>query len=150
MFKYFSLKRLWHYIFLTLSHLPMRGHHRWIFLKLGGVRFSHKNPTVYIYNNVEIDTVHPEMITIGNNVRITTGTKILTHYIDTNSSEIQFKTGHVIIEDDVFIGMNTIICNSVTIGRGAIIGAGSIITKDIPPYEVWAGNPAHYIKHRNH
>ena len=98
----------------------------------------------------KLDAKEGYLVEIGNNVRITTGTKILTHYIDTNSSEIQFKTGHVIIEDDVFIGMNTIICNSVTIGRGAIIGAGSIITKDIPPYQVWAGNPAHYIKHRNH
>lgn len=36
----------------------------------------------------------------------------------------------------------------VTIGKGAIIGAGSVVTKDIPPYQVWAGNPARYIKDR--
>lgn len=47
-----------------------------------------------------------------------------------------------------FLGMNTIICNSVTIGEGAIVGAGSIVTKDIPPYQVWAGNPARYIRDR--
>lgn len=39
-------------------------------------------------------------------------------------------------------------CSSVTIGKGAIIGAGSVVTKDIPPYQVWAGNPARYIKDR--
>ena len=46
--------------------------------------------------------------------------------------------------------MNTIICNSVRIGKGAIVGAGSVVTKDIPPYQVWAGNPAHFIKERVH
>ena len=59
-----------------------------------------------------------------------------------------FRLGKVIIEDDVFIGVNTVICNSVRIGKGSIIGAGSVVTKDIPPYQVWAGNPAHYIKNR--
>ncbi|MDD7449027.1 MAG: hypothetical protein PUK62_07400 [Prevotellaceae bacterium] len=44
--------------------------------------------------------------------------------------------------------MNTIIANSVTIGDNAVIGAGSIITCDIPANEVWAGNPAKFIKKR--
>lgn len=48
------------------------------------------------------------------------------------------------------VSVNVIICNSVTIGKGAIVGAGSIVTKDIPPYQVWAGNPARYIKDREH
>ena len=50
--------------------------------------------------------------------------------------------------DNVFIGMNVIVCNSVTIGEGSIIGAGSVVTKDIPANQVWAGNPARYIKDR--
>jgi len=54
----------------------------------------------------------------------------------------------VYIGDNVFVGVNVVICNSVTIGDGAIIGAGSVVTKDIPPYQCWAGNPAHYIKDR--
>ena len=49
-----------------------------------------------------------------------------------------------------FIGLNVLICNSVTIGKRAIIGAGSVVTKDIPPYQVWAGNPARFIKERAH
>ena len=56
----------------------------------------------------------------------------------------------VVIEDDVFIGVNVVICNSVTIGKGSIIGAGSIVTKDIPEYQVWAGNPARFIRERAH
>ena len=50
--------------------------------------------------------------------------------------------------DDVFIGLNVCICSSVTIGKRTIIGAGSVVTKDISPYQVWAGNPTRYIKDR--
>lgn len=50
--------------------------------------------------------------------------------------------GPVIIEEDVWVGSNTVILAGVTIGRGSIIGAGSIITKDIPRYSVAYGNPA--------
>lgn len=149
MFKDFTLKRLKHYIFLSLSHLPMRGHQRWIFLRWGGVNFKSASPKkVCIYNDVLIDTVRPDLITIGDCVTITSGTKILTHYLDPTKKGKNFRYGEVKIEDNVFIGLNVIICNNVTIGEGAIIGAGSIVTKNIPPYEVWAGNPAKFIKKR--
>ena len=103
-----------------------------------------------IYGGVLIDTVAPYNVYIGNNVTITAGTKILTHYLDPSVKGRIFRMGEVHIEDEVFIGINVVICNSVTIGKGAIVGAGSIVTKDIPPYQVWAGNPARYIKDRVH
>lgn len=126
----------------------MRGHLRWIFLKWAGVKFKSNNPHVCIYSNVSIDTVRPDLVSIGNNVAITAGTKILTHFLDPSQEGRKFRYGEVIIDDDVFIGVNVIICNSVHIGKGAVIGAGSIVTKDIPANEVWAGNPARYIKKR--
>lgn len=52
------------------------------------------------------------------------------------------------IGNDVWIGNNVIIKAGVTIGDGSVIGMGSIVTKDIPPYEIWAGNPAKFIKKR--
>ncbi len=52
------------------------------------------------------------------------------------------------IGNDVWIGSRTMIKGGVTIGDGAIIGMGSIVTKDIPPYEIWAGNPARFIRKR--
>ncbi len=56
---------------------------------------------------------------------------------------------HCTIEDDVWIGQGAIITPSVKrIGRGAIIGAGSIVTKDVQPYSIVAGNPAKLIKFR--
>ncbi len=54
----------------------------------------------------------------------------------------------VIIEDDVWIGARVIILPGVTIGRGSIIGAGSVVTKDVPAYAVMGGNPAKIVKMR--
>lgn len=54
----------------------------------------------------------------------------------------------IIIEDDVWIGANSVITSGVHIGRGAVIGAGSVVTKSIPPYTIAAGTPAKVIKIR--
>ena len=53
------------------------------------------------------------------------------------------------IGKDVWIGANAIVLKGITIGDGAILGAGSVVTKDIPPYEIWAGVPAKFIKERS-
>jgi hypothetical protein len=52
------------------------------------------------------------------------------------------------ISDRVWIGLNAIILKGVTIGEGAIVGAGSVVTKDVPPYTIVAGNPARIIRER--
>ncbi|QEY24031.1 acyltransferase [Neisseria animalis] len=52
----------------------------------------------------------------------------------------------IVVEDDVWIGRRAIIMGGVTIGRGAVIGAGAVVTKDVPPYTLAAGNPAVVIK----
>jgi acetyltransferase-like isoleucine patch superfamily enzyme len=56
--------------------------------------------------------------------------------------------GSVSIGSDVWIGMNSIILSGVNIGNGAIIGAGSVVTKDVPSYSIYAGNPAKLIRLR--
>jgi acetyltransferase-like isoleucine patch superfamily enzyme len=105
-----------------------------------------------------------ESITIGNNVLISHNVNVM----DTNSHEIDHlerresyyqqmvggpsavkgnvETGKIVIEDDVWISFNAIILKNVTIGKGAVIAAGSIVTKDVPPYCVMAGNPARVVK----
>ena len=52
----------------------------------------------------------------------------------------------IVIGDDAFIGTHCIICKGVTIGERSIIAAGSVVVKDVPPDEVWGGNPAKFIK----
>ena len=56
------------------------------------------------------------------------------------------KSAPIIIEDDAWIGMNAIILKGVKIGEGAVVGAGSVVTKDVPAWTVVAGNPAVIIK----
>ena len=56
--------------------------------------------------------------------------------------------GPIIIEDDVWIGMNAIILSGVHIGQGAVISAGAVVTKDVEPYSIVGGNPAKLIKYR--
>lgn len=56
--------------------------------------------------------------------------------------------GPIVVGDDVWIGFNSTILSGVTIGQGAIIGAGSVVTKNVPPYSIVGGNPAALIKYR--
>jgi len=56
--------------------------------------------------------------------------------------------GNVIIGSDVWIGDNALILSGVTIGDGAVIGARAVVTKDVKPYEIVAGNPAKHIRFR--
>jgi len=62
-------------------------------------------------------------------------------------SSVDLREKEVIINDDVWIGFNSIILKGVTIGKGAIIGAGSVVTKDVPPYAVVVGHPAKIVKY---
>jgi acetyltransferase-like isoleucine patch superfamily enzyme len=56
------------------------------------------------------------------------------------------RTAPVIIGDDVFIGTNSIVLKGVTIGERSVVGAGSVVVCDVPSDEIWAGNPAKFIK----
>lgn len=68
----------------------------------------------------------------------------MTHFL--NSTEHKFEYQPVEIKNNVFIGCNTIICKSIVVGENSVIGAGSVVTRDIPANEVWAGNPAKFLK----
>ena len=56
------------------------------------------------------------------------------------------ETKPVIIKDGAFIGADGIILKGVTIGKKSVIGAGSVVTKSVPDGEIWAGNPAKFIR----
>ena len=56
------------------------------------------------------------------------------------------KVAPVVIKHDAFIGAGSIILPGVTIGANSIVGAGSVVTKNIPDNQIWGGNPAKYIK----
>lgn len=94
-------------------------------------------------------------ITIGNNVKIGGGASIYDtdfHSIDPDlraNSKTDFAhkvKSPVIIDDNVFIGAHAIILKGVTIGANSIIGSGSVLTKSVPANQIWAGNPAKFIR----
>ena len=92
-------------------------------------------------------------VTIGNYVLVGPNYTILSsnHRYDDWSRPIMFqgeRFGAVTIEDDVWIGSNTVIQPNVRIGRGGIVGANAVVTKDVPPYAVVGGVPATLIKYR--
>jgi acetyltransferase-like isoleucine patch superfamily enzyme len=58
------------------------------------------------------------------------------------------KIQKITIDDDAWMGRGVTILGGVNIGKGAVLAAGAVVTKDIPPYEIWAGNPARFVKVR--
>ena len=113
-----------------------------------------------IGNNVRLPfmklPLYPKMITFHNNIEVASGVLFITHdaihcvlnNLPSNmGGEYRFKEEIFRIEvyDNVFIGANTIICGNVKIGPNAIIGAGSVVLKDVPEGTVYAGIPAKQI-----
>ena len=144
----YNIIRLKNIFWLRLAkNFPCTGQQRAKIVRLGGVVIKDYK-TTFIGENVIFDTYRPDLITVGTHVHITNGCIILTHYIDSRVKTTSYKVGPVILDDECFLGVNTIICNSVRSGKGAFVGAGSVVTKDIPDNEIWAGNPAKFIRKR--
>lgn len=91
---------------------------------------------------------------IGNNVMMGPNVSIFTknHIFDRMDIPMNLQgmsdERSVVIEDDVWIGANVIILPGVTISKGSIIGAGAVVTKNVPEYTVVGGNPAKLLKYR--
>ena len=88
-------------------------------------------------------------LTIGNNVNVSHQVLIQTLTHDHQNPYFIAVEKPVIIEDDVWIGARAIICPGVTIGRGAVIGIGSVVTKNVDPFSIVGGVPAKKIGTRN-
>lgn len=88
-------------------------------------------------------------IKTGSDVSIDLEATILTLGHNPQSPEFADQGGDVIIGDHVRIAYRAIILPGVTIGEGALVGAGAVVTKDVEPYTIVAGNPARSIKKRN-
>ena len=118
--------------------------------------FVDKNGVLTIGNNVALSFTAincVNSIIIKDNVMIGGGTCIYDtdfHPLNTtdrlSNNDEKIASGAVIIEKNVFIGANCTILKGVSIGDNSIVGACSVVTKSIPPNEIWAGNPAKFIK----
>lgn len=88
-------------------------------------------------------------IKIGNNVSISHRVNLITGGHDQNSSNFIGIFKPILIEDYVWIGVNATILQGVKIGEGAVVAAGAVVNKNVPPYSIVGGVPAKIIGHRN-
>lgn len=118
------------------------------------IRTNEHGASIIIGNNVGMSgctiSAH-KSITIGDRVLIGSGALIMdsdAHSLDAAAR----RTGAggeakpVVIEDDVFVGARAIILKGVRLGRGAIVGAGAVVSKNVPEYCIVAGNPARVVR----
>jgi acetyltransferase-like isoleucine patch superfamily enzyme len=105
--------------------------------RLRGVKIG---KDVWISQFVYIDELHPENVSIGDNSTVGLRTSIFTHmYWGPRRAE---NKGTVIIERDVYIGPHCVILPNVRIGEGAVIRAGTVVSRNVPPHALWGSPPA--------
>ena len=108
---------------------------------------------VFIGDYVRVDLQHANMIYIDDYAHITSGCRLLCHQRDLknyrvgdNAALCGYRKGEIHIGKGVMVGMESTIMPGVTIGDGAIVGAGSLVVKDIPAWTVAMGVPAKVVK----
>lgn len=89
-----------------------------------------------------------DTIEIGANVCINDGVILLTASHDLNDPEWKHKKAPIVIDDYAWICTNVIVLPGVRIGKGAVLGAGAVVSKNVAPYEIVAGNPAKPLQKR--
>lgn len=128
-----SLKLLYHRYFSSAKK----------YAKILGVKVGE-----HTFIDTKFFSTEPYLIEIGNNVQVTSGVRFYTHggcHAVRNAIPNFDSFGRIKICDNAYIGSCTLIMPGVTIGEGALVAAGSVVTKSIPPYTVYGGNPARYI-----
>jgi maltose O-acetyltransferase len=145
-----------------VGHLPFHFIRRWVY-KLAGVKIG-KDSTIHMWANffdprgvsIGEDTIigdHAFLdgrapLTIGNHVDIASQVLIYNSKHDINDPNFSPVSEPVVIEDYVFIGPRAIIQPGVRIGRGAVVAAGAVVTKDVPDFMIVGGVPAQVIGER--
>jgi len=122
------------------------------FQKMRGVTIGEN---CHISPYVLLDLLHPELIKLGDNITISSNSMIFAH-VNPSANEFLKKHGYprtikpVIIKNGAVISVGCIVIAGVTIGENSIVGAGSVVTQDVPDYCVVLGNPARVVKKIEH
>ena len=145
----FAIRRIMRKLLMMFVDSPLiSGRLRARLYKFLGVGLT-ETKCVFVGRRVVFDGLYLSDISIGKNTIITSGVKILSHYLDTTKPIHSFVRGKVRIGENVFIGMNALIVKPVTIGDGAVIAAGAVVIDDIEELAIVAGVPARTIGYRN-
>ncbi|UUZ82730.1 acyltransferase [Paenibacillus sp. P26] len=133
-------KAVRNFIFIQITRyapsLPLK---RWIYRHVLGMKVGEHASFALM---VMVDVFFPERIEVGENSIIGYNSTILTHEYLIK----EYRIGTVRIGSNVMIGANSTILPGVTIGDHAVVGAGSVVHKDVAPYSFVAGNPSRVIK----
>lgn len=160
--KYYLLKKIAHYYFFEFGKIRSKFY-----------TFMFKKPGANIFIFPPFHFTSPEGIEFGNQINIAQNCLIggagkveIGNFVMIGPNSCILSSNHgynrpdipmlrqkptlapVKIKDDVWIGANVVILPGVTVNQGAIVGAGSIVTKDVEPYSIVAGNPAKLLKKR--
>jgi acetyltransferase-like isoleucine patch superfamily enzyme len=95
---------------------------------------------VWIGQFVYIDDLHPDELTIGDNCSIGHRSSVFTHFYQ--GPRRAKSNGKVVLEKDVFVGPHCVILPNVRIGEGAVIKAGTVVSRNVPPHAIWGYQPA--------
>ena len=108
---------------------------------------------VFIGDRVVFDLSHSDMITLEDGVSIAGGSRLLCHQRDFSNyfvggdyNQLGYTIKPITLKKGCLIGMNSFVLPGVTVGEGAIVGAGSLVAKDIPAWTVATGRPAKVVK----
>lgn len=140
------------------SHLVRKFFYIMTGIDMGSGSAIHMGARFYNPKNISIgkDTIIGEQavldgrakITIGDHVDFATGVMVYNSQHDLESADFHATSEPVVIDDYVFIGPRAIILPGVTIGKGAVVAAGAVVTKDVAPFEIVGGVPAKVIGER--
>ncbi|HED00852.1 MAG TPA: acyltransferase [Proteobacteria bacterium] len=135
------LKSILHILAMNVPHDKLRQ----MFYRLRGTKIGRN---VGIAHGVFIEESRPYLVTIEDNVNIGPGVVIVAHDSSYHcvKSQIPIMLGEVIIQRNAFIGAGAIILPGVIIGEFAIVAAGAVVKKDVPPRSIVAGVPAKVIE----
>ena len=108
---------------------------------------------VFIGAGVSFDTGHAELIELEDHAHIAGHSILLCHqrelnnyYVGDDYAKLPYKTGKIVLKKGCLLGTHAIVMPGVTIGEGAIVGAFSLVTKDIPAWTIAIGRPAKVVK----
>ena len=153
---------MWKLVFQFLPGLRLIRVRNWILRRFGaavnGWSLIYPSAKIFAPWNLEmglggcigpdVELYNKDKIVLGDQVTISQGAYLCTAGHDITSKTMALTTAPIIIGNLAWIGAKAIVLPGVTIGEGAVVGAGAVVTKDVEPWTVVGGNPARVVKKR--